>query len=68
MCLIFKDIQEIPDCIKCCKSLSIIGASVNLIGRSPERFMMLINLRELYLNDTFLEYIPPSFGRLEHHF
>ena len=26
--------------------------------------MMLINLKELYLNDTFLEYLPGSFGRL----
>ena len=27
---------------------------------------MLISLRELYLNDTFLEYLPGSFGRLAH--
>jgi hypothetical protein len=47
--------------------LSIIEASVNPIGRLPEGFMMLINLRELYLNDTFLEYLPGSFGRLDHH-
>lgn len=42
----------------------MIEASVNPIGRLPEGFMMLINLRELYLNDTFLEYLPGSFGRL----
>lgn len=30
----------------------------------PEGFITLINLTELYLNDTFLEYLPGSFGRL----
>ena len=67
LCSIFKGIQEIPDSIKCCKMLSIIEASVNPIGRLPEGFMMLINLRELYLNATFLEYLPASFGRFDHH-
>jgi Leucine-rich repeat (LRR) protein len=56
-------IHEIPDSIKCCKRLSIIEASVNPIGRLPEGFMMLISLSELYLNDTFLEFLPGSFGR-----
>lgn len=63
VCCFRTGIQEIPDVIKCCKRLSIVEASVNPIGRLPEGFMMLINLRELYLNDTFLEYLPGSFGR-----
>ncbi len=61
--LIHLGIHEIPDTIKCCKRLTIIEASVNPIGRLPEGFMMLIHLSELYLNDTFLEYLPGSFGR-----
>jgi len=35
-----------------------------IIIRLPEGFITLINLNELYLNDTFLEYLPGSFGRL----
>ena len=32
-------------------------------GRLPDGFTQLINLNELYLNDTFLEYLPANFGR-----
>ena len=31
--------------------------------RLPEGFTQLLNLTELYLNDTFLDYLPGSFGR-----
>ena len=34
-----------------------------LTHRLPEGFTQLLNLTELYLNDTFLEYLPGSFGR-----
>lgn len=33
--------------------------------RLPEGFTQLLNLTELYLNDTFLDYLPGSFGRWE---
>ena len=31
--------------------------------RLPEGFTQLLSLSELYLNDTFLDYLPGSFGR-----
>lgn len=57
-------ILSIPENIKECKCLRVIEASVNPLGpRLPDGFTQLINLQELYLNDTFLEYLPANFGR-----
>ncbi len=36
--------------------------------RLPEGFTQLLNLTELYLNDTFLDYLPGSFGRYVQHY
>ncbi|XP_029841399.2 protein lap1 isoform X2 [Ixodes scapularis] len=58
------NVIEIPDNIKGCKCLSIVEASVNPVGKLPEGFTQLINIEQLYLNDTFLEYLPANFGRL----
>lgn len=33
-------------------------------SRLPDGFTSLVNLSELYLNDTFLDFLPASFGRL----
>lgn len=44
-----------------------VEASINPLGPSmPLGFTHLINLQELYLNDTFLEYLPANFGRYKH--
>lgn len=57
-------ILEIPESIKSCKCLRHVEASINPLGpRLPEGFTQLINLEELYLNDTFLEFLPANFGR-----
>ena len=56
-------IPEIPESIKICRSLKSIDVSVNPLGKLPDGFTQLINLNELYLNDTFLEYLPANFGR-----
>ena len=32
-------------------------------NRIPDGITQLLNLRELYLNDTFLDYLPGNFGR-----
>uniref|UniRef100_A0A4W5RK83 Leucine-rich repeat-containing protein 7 n=1 Tax=Hucho hucho TaxID=62062 RepID=A0A4W5RK83_9TELE len=53
-------IQEFPDNIKCCKCLSVVEASVNPIAKLPEGFTQLLNLTQLFLNDAFLEYLPPE--------
>ncbi|XP_065290037.1 uncharacterized protein Lap1 isoform X2 [Dermacentor albipictus] len=58
------NVIEIPDNIKGCKCLAIVEASVNPVGKLPEGFTQLINIEQLYLNDTFLEYLPANFGRL----
>lgn len=57
------NVIEIPDNIKGCKDLSIVEASVNPVGKLPEGFTQLINIQQLYLNDTFLEFLPANFGR-----
>nr|CAD7426841.1 unnamed protein product [Timema monikensis] len=54
----------IPDNIKCCKQLFWIDVSVNPLEKLPEGFTQLINLEELYLNDTYLDFLPANFGRL----
>ena len=54
----------LPDAIKGCKSLSVVEASVNPLGKLPDGFTQLLSLTQLYLNDTFLEYLPANFGRL----
>uniref|UniRef100_L7N3B7 Leucine-rich repeat-containing protein 7 n=1 Tax=Xenopus tropicalis TaxID=8364 RepID=L7N3B7_XENTR len=53
-------IQEFPENIKCCKCLTIVEASVNPISKLPDGFTQLLNLTQLYLNDAFLEYLPPE--------
>uniref|UniRef100_A0A671RVF1 Leucine-rich repeat-containing protein 7 n=1 Tax=Sinocyclocheilus anshuiensis TaxID=1608454 RepID=A0A671RVF1_9TELE len=53
-------IQEFPDNIKCCKCLSVVEASVNPIAKLPDGFTQLLNLTQLFLNDAFLEYLPPD--------
>uniref|UniRef100_A0A671Y457 Leucine-rich repeat-containing protein 7 n=1 Tax=Sparus aurata TaxID=8175 RepID=A0A671Y457_SPAAU len=53
-------IQEFPDNIKCCKGLSVVEASVNPITKLPDGFTQLLNLTQLFLNDAFLEYLPPE--------
>uniref|UniRef100_A0A8C1Z7Z3 Leucine-rich repeat-containing protein 7 n=1 Tax=Cyprinus carpio TaxID=7962 RepID=A0A8C1Z7Z3_CYPCA len=53
-------IQEFPDNIKCCKCLSVVEASVNPIAKLPDGFTQLLNLTQLFLNDAFLEYLPPE--------
>lgn len=46
------------------KLLTSVDASVNPISKLPESFTQLINLEELYLNDTLLEFLPADLGRL----
>uniref|UniRef100_A0A8C1FRG7 Leucine-rich repeat-containing protein 7 n=2 Tax=Cyprinus carpio carpio TaxID=630221 RepID=A0A8C1FRG7_CYPCA len=53
-------IQEFPDNIKCCKCLSVVEASVNPIAKLPDGFTQLLSLTQLFLNDAFLEYLPPD--------
>ena len=40
-------------------------ADMNFIFRLPDGFTQLLNLTQLYLNDTFLDYLPGNFGRYE---
>ncbi len=37
---------------------------MNSLERLPDAITSLITLQELYLNDTFLEFLPANFGRL----
>ncbi|CAC5368119.1 Protein lap1,Leucine-rich repeat-containing protein 7,Protein lap4,Protein scribble homolog,Leucine-rich repeat-containing protein 1,Erbin [Mytilus coruscus] len=57
-------IIDMPENIKCCKYLRCVDASVNPLGKLPEGFTQLLNLTQLFLNDTFLDYLPGNFGRL----
>ncbi|OTF74250.1 LAP1-like protein, partial [Euroglyphus maynei] len=58
-------ILQLPDSIRQCKLLMIVEASINPLGpRLPDSLTQLINLRELFLNDTFLEFLPANFGKL----
>ena len=42
----------------------VLEASINPIGpKLPDTLTQLINLQEIYLNDTFLDYLPANFGR-----
>ncbi|KAJ8273983.1 hypothetical protein COCON_G00086080 [Conger conger] len=59
-------IQEFPDNIKGCKCLSVMEASVNPITKLPDGFTHLINLTQLFLNDAFLDSLPPNFGKSLH--
>lgn len=47
-----------------CKSLTYLDLSVNNLEKIPDAITSLIGLEELYLNDTFLEFLPANFGRL----
>lgn len=56
-------VLDFPDNIRSCKCLRSIDVSVNPLGKLPDGFTQLVNLQELYLNDTFLEFLPANFGR-----
>lgn len=57
-------ILQIPETIKQCKCLIRVEASINPLGpKLPDSLTQLINLQELYLNDSFLEYLPANFGK-----
>lgn len=47
-----------------CKSLTYLDLSVNNLEKIPDAITSLLGLEELYLNDTFLEFLPANFGRL----
>lgn len=53
----------IPESIKCCKCLTFLDCSVNPLKRLPDALTQLVNLNELYLNDTLLDFLPANFGR-----
>ena len=55
---------EIPDTVKQLKHLAVLDASVNPLQKIPEGCTQLLSITELYLNDTFLEFLPANFGRL----
>lgn len=55
--------MSLPDNIRYCKLLTSIDCSSNRLDRLCEGLTMLINLKELYLNDTLLEFLPGNFGR-----
>ncbi|CAF2819655.1 unnamed protein product, partial [Rotaria sp. Silwood2] len=57
------DLMSLPDNIRYCKLLTSVDCSSNRLERLCEGLTMLINLKELYLNDTLLEFLPGNFGR-----
>ncbi|EFA10854.1 protein lap1 [Tribolium castaneum] len=44
--------------------LTILDLSMNDLGKVPEAIMSLINLQQLCLNDTGIDYVPANIGRL----
>ncbi|CAG2208859.1 Erbin,Leucine-rich repeat-containing protein 7,Protein lap4,Protein scribble homolog,Protein lap1 [Mytilus edulis] len=56
------EITKIPPAIASLVNLEELDLSKN--GRLPEGFTQLLNLTQLFLNDTFLDYLPGNFGRL----
>lgn len=44
--------------------MSYLDLSVNNLEKLPDAITSLIGLAELYLNDTFLDFLPANFGRL----
>lgn len=57
-------LTRLTDSIIACKSLTYLDLSVNSLEKLPDAITSLIGLEELYLNDTFLEFLPANFGRL----
>lgn len=57
-------ITRLTDSIIACKSLTYLDLSVNNLEKLPDAITSLIGLEELYLNDTYLEFLPANFGRL----
>lgn len=57
-------LTTITESIIACKSLTYLDLSVNSLEKLPDAITSLIGLEELYLNDTFIEYLPANFGRL----
>lgn len=50
--------------MKQCKCLVVIEASINPLGpKLPDALTQLINLKELFLNDAFIEFLPANFGK-----
>lgn len=44
--------------------MSYLDLSVNNLEKLPDAITSLVGLEELYLNDTFLDFLPANFGRL----
>lgn len=61
---LFAALTRLTDSIIACKSLTYLDLSINNLEKFPDAITSLLALEELYLNDTFLEYLPANFGRL----
>lgn len=48
-----------------CQKLTILDLSSNNLDKVPECLASLMNLQQLYLNDTFIDFLPANFGRLQ---
>lgn len=44
--------------------LTMLDLSMNDLGKVPEAIMSLINLQQLCLNDTGIDFVPANIGRL----
>lgn len=55
---------DISSNISRCQKLTVLDLSSNNLNKVPEALASLVNLQQLYLNDTFIDFVPANFGRL----
>lgn len=60
----FTGLANIPESLKSCKKLQFLDIGDNAFEKLPDVITKLIHLEELYLNDSYLDFLPARFGGL----